>query len=376
MILACAPSAAEIGVVRSLLATTECNVSTFSEAGYKALTGPQSIFPAALTALLTIYVAVLGYRLLLGVGNTRLADAPLIALKIGAILALCLNWNAFQILVYDLCAKAPLELAQIVVGPQSAPLDQVQKIYDQLGNGHIAFSNLAGATPDGTRAVEAALAKGFASARSVFLMSTAGIMSIALITTGVLMAIGPVFLLLFLFDATRGLAIGWIRALVASALIPMVGWMTIVLLLAAAEPALGELANQRQISSANIDAATTAIALIFVFAAAEAALVIGVVIIAASFNLRLRDETRAELGAERSALTGAEQGAASRAQTLVHSLERLSHWDSDAPSWSISLSAEAAAVPPQGTSSSSRPNRLGETYRRNSSLGLQGARTR
>ena len=42
---------------------------------------------AALTVALTIYVAVIGYRLLFGNG-ARLADGPTIALKIGAVLAL------------------------------------------------------------------------------------------------------------------------------------------------------------------------------------------------------------------------------------------------------------------------------------------------
>jgi len=86
----CPDPSSGLGVIRSVLGTVDCHVQTYSEAGYHALTGPQSFFPTALTALLTIYVALLGLRLMFGIGPTRLLEAPVIALKIGAILALTL----------------------------------------------------------------------------------------------------------------------------------------------------------------------------------------------------------------------------------------------------------------------------------------------
>ena len=48
----------------------------------------------------------IGYRLLFGEG-ARLTDAPMIALKIGAVLALVTNWSLFQTLVFDLAERAP-----------------------------------------------------------------------------------------------------------------------------------------------------------------------------------------------------------------------------------------------------------------------------
>ena len=110
----------DAGVVKSVLSAVDCNVRYYSQAGYFALTGPDSVFPTALTLLLTLYVAIVGYRLLLGLGGARLADAPMMAVKIGFILALTLNWTAFQTLVFDVAIKAPVELARIVARPAAA----------------------------------------------------------------------------------------------------------------------------------------------------------------------------------------------------------------------------------------------------------------
>jgi type IV secretion system protein VirB6 len=105
---------AEDGVVRSLLLAVDCQSREFAQGGYLALSAPGSPFHAWLTAALVIYVAVLGYRMLFGIGETRFSDLPLTGLKIGAILALVTSWPLFQTLVFDVASKAPIEVARIV----------------------------------------------------------------------------------------------------------------------------------------------------------------------------------------------------------------------------------------------------------------------
>ena len=75
------------GVIRGVLATVDCQTRAYAQSGYLALTSGSSVFQTALTALLTIYVALIGYRMLFAQGGSRLSDMPAIALKIGAILA-------------------------------------------------------------------------------------------------------------------------------------------------------------------------------------------------------------------------------------------------------------------------------------------------
>lgn len=241
------------GVIRGVLSTIDCHTRVYAQSGYEALNGPQSIFPTALTLMLTLYIALLGYRMLLGVSTTRLTDAPLIALKVGVVLSLALNWNTFQTLVFDVTMKAPLQLAQTIGAPAAAsgaalvsdPLGGLQVTYDELARSASALGKLAGPNPEVLRGGEAAAAQALWQAQTALFMSTAGVMAIAIIAVGVLSATGPVFIALVMFDATRGLFEGWLRALLAAAFIPMLCWSATTLLLVVVDPLLVRLAQGR-----------------------------------------------------------------------------------------------------------------------------------
>ena len=276
------------GVIRGVLSTIDCHTRVYAQSGYEALNGPQSVFPTALTLLLTIYIALLGYRMLLGVGATRLTDAPLIALKIGVVLSLALNWNTFQTRVFDVTMKAPLELAQTIGAPAAAngaalvsdPLGGLQVTYDELARSASALGKLAGPNPEVLRGGEAAAAQALWKAQTALFMSTAGVMAIAIIAVGVLSATGPVFIALVMFDATRGLFEGWLRALLAAAFIPMLCWSATTLLLVIVDPLLVRLAQGRLAGAPDTQAAVMVSAVIFIFAAAQAALTVGAAVIA------------------------------------------------------------------------------------------------
>ena len=289
---ACPGPSDNLGVIRSVLETVDCHVRLYSQSGYVALTGPQSFFPAALTAMLTIYVAILGFRLMFGWGNPRLSDAPMMALKIGLILTLTLNWTTFQTLVFDLADKAPIEVAQIISAPTQSsgglaadPLSGLQTAYDQITLDAAAFGKLAGPNPQILRGGEAAAADVLWRAQSALFMSTAGIMAIASIAVGVLATIGPIFIALFLFDQTRGLFAGWLRAMTAAALAPMICWITTTVLLVVISPWVAELTRTREAGAPDLQTATILSSVVFIFAAAQAALAIGGGMIAGGFQL-------------------------------------------------------------------------------------------
>ena len=321
----------EAGVIRGVLGVVDCQTREFAQAGYQALTTGSSPFQTALTALLTVYVAVVGYRLLFATDGARLSDAPGIALKIGAVLAMVTSWSVFQTLVFDLAAKAPLEMARLVAGPLQArdsaltkdPMAGLQLAYDQLANASAVFGKLAGPTAKAYTSGEAAAAEALATASSTLFVSTAGTISVATIALGVLTAIGPIFVTLFLFRQTRGLFVGWVRAMIAAALTPMAAWIMTVMLLSALEPSLVAMAQQRQDNLLDIQTALTAAAIVFVFAAGQGALMIAGLVIALGFKLDLSPRSRSE-AVPGSAQSPASQSAlelSSRNQRLAQSLQ-------------------------------------------------------
>lgn len=362
------------GLIRGVLATVDCQTRVYAQGGYEALTSGSSVFQTALTALLTIYVALIGYRMLFAQGSTRLSDAPGIALKIGLILALVTSWSAFQTLVFDLADRAPVEIAAVIAAPgqgassslAASPIDGLQAAYEEFSETGAAYGKVAGPDAKGYSSPQAAAAEATAAASGALFVLSAGVISAATLSVGVLTAVGPLFIALALVPLTRGLFVGWLRALSASALIPMVAWLLIVLMLAVIDPWVATLTEQRLAARLEPQTAMSAAALVFVFAAGQAALVIGACIMALGFRLPSFHRDRGRGGEpRRSAQSVASSLTAlpSRAERLALDLQR-----DQAHAAERSRSATAAAAASASTRGVSvtfdETRRLGDAYRR------------
>jgi len=325
----CPDPSVDAGLIRGLMGAVDCNVRAYSQAGYQALVAPTSLFPAALSLLLVIYVAVLGHRMLFGLGNLRLGDLPVIGVRLGVVLAVGLGWSAFQTVVFDLAMDAPLQVARVVGEPAARsgsalaarPLDGLQSAYDQLVADAAAFGKAAGPNAQALQGGPARASEGLWRASAALFLTTAGLLVLAQVATGVLSAIGPIFIALFLFDATRGLFSGWVRALAAAALAPLVCWIGAELLLIVLDPWLTRLAAERAANALNPDTANAAVAVVFAFAAAQVALLAAGSAIAAGFGQGGDRRSPADKPAAAPTPEAATLVAASRAQLLARRLE-------------------------------------------------------
>ncbi|MBL8770989.1 MAG: type IV secretion system protein [Phenylobacterium sp.] len=374
---ACA-SVVDDGVIRGVLATIDCQTQAYAQGGYLALTQGSPVFQAALTALLTIYVAWIGWRLLFAQGGIRLTDATGIAVMVGVILALVTSWSTFQTLVFDMAGRAPLQIAAIASSPWTEasrsslaadPIAGLEAAYDELTQTAAAFGKVAGVDAKPYASPQAAAAEAVSLASGALFFSSVGVISAATLAIGILTAVGPVFIALALLPATRGIFVGWLRALLAAALTPMVGWLLLVLMLAVIEPWLGALAQQRVALQLQPQTAISTAALIFVFAAGQAALVLGACVMALGFRMP-RARSEAGLGEPaRASGSGAPIAAAdilpSRAERLALDLQR-DRAQAAAQRSRAASTAAAASAAPRGVSVQlgDRPARLGETYRR------------
>ncbi|HEY1876312.1 MAG TPA: type IV secretion system protein [Rhizomicrobium sp.] len=284
----------DLGVVRDVLATVDCNTRTFARLGYESLAAANSPFQTALTIALTIYVAVIGYRLLFGEG-AHLSDGPVIALKIGAVLALVTSWSLFQTLVFDLAERAPAEIAAVISAPMRGghslaadPLSGLQASYDHLSQAAIAFAHPPKSVDEHVQADSATAAQALDLAANGLFISSAGLISVLLIAIGLLTATGPLFIAMFLFFETRGLFVGWVRALAASAFGLLSAWSLTILMLHAAEPWLDALGEVGANGMADPHTGITTAIIVLVFAAAQVGLLLAGIMIARGFRLPSR----------------------------------------------------------------------------------------
>jgi len=263
----CAP-ASFTGLVADLLANTDCQASGLVERGYAALSTPGAATAAVLTSLMVIAVAFYGYRLLLGRG-LALGEVTGLAIRLGVVLLLAASWSSFQSLAYDAFALAPGRVAsELVVAIDSpAPLEGVQSALDRIEEGNVGWRTRAGiASPLVGGAPTAAMALNVSS--FLLTLSTVGLLVVSRILLALLLAITPVMAGFLLFDATRGLLEGWLRALTAAAIVPLFVLILCAIELAILSPLLDRMLADQAGGRFELDTVTPVALVVIVFSIA------------------------------------------------------------------------------------------------------------
>jgi type IV secretion system protein VirB6 len=200
------------------LTSLDCQVNGAVASGYAHLFGAGGVLGLALSAGLSIYVAIVALGLL--TGHTRLTLGALgpKVLTLGFVLTFATAWPAYQVVVYGLLTSGPDQVASAFLGARSGATLAFAARLDGLFDGVLEIGRALAMTP---KAPNLALASSLVWASAVILLlATLGLLVIARIVLAVLLALGPVFLLFGLFDGTRGLFEGWLRTSVAFAVAP------------------------------------------------------------------------------------------------------------------------------------------------------------
>jgi type IV secretion system protein VirB6 len=232
-------------LVESVLDDADCQTFGLVERGYAALAAPGSSTSLALTAMMVIAVAFFGYRLMLGRG-AAISDLTGLALRLGIVLLLAASWGTFQEVVYDMLARAPTRIAEDLVASIDAPkpLAGIQSALDKIEAASIGWRQRAGiASPLVGGPPTTAMTLNV----SAFLLTltTLGLLVVSRVVLALLVAIAPVIAGFLLFDATRGLIEGWLRAIVAAALVPVGVLALAAIELAIIQPMLDRILQQQ-----------------------------------------------------------------------------------------------------------------------------------
>jgi type IV secretion system protein VirB6 len=281
-----------------VLIVVDCHAQSIGEGGYQALTSPGSSGGTILTALLTIFVALFGYRMLFG-HMPDLREGVLAVVKVGLAVTLATSWPVFRTLAYDVAFQGPAQVAS-QIGQQSgvpgseggmiARLQGVDNLLAELmvlGTGkppdtEQAFVNNEGLTPQEQAQAQQHLqalqqrppwnpavpAKMVAQARTLYLTGAIGAFASVRLLAGILLALGPLFALLLLFDTTRGLFEGWVRVLAGAALGALSTSLLLGVELALMEPWMANVITQRRydVPTPNVPVELLVMSLVFLLA--------------------------------------------------------------------------------------------------------------
>jgi len=328
---ACPSPGPEDPLVRSLLGVVDCNVQQLIYSGYDSLFRPSGAFSGVLTVLLTLYVALIGYQLLLGRSPLNVTDFALTAVKLGVVVALATQWGTYQQLVYHFLFYGPQQIANVILHNFSARGSAYSgDVFDGLQRAFIDLTSFSPATPPGAQAANLATvaggpinpAPGAGGALStllsksgfdallllmsavVLVVSSLGVLLASKIVLGMLLATGPIFIAMLLFDSTRGVFEGWLRASLAFAFAPLAITLMLGIALTMLEPSLQQVEAMRDSNTYQPGAAFGVMVLVIVFAGVSIGMVLAAGAIAAGYKLpRMRRVQEAVLASPRPAST-------------------------------------------------------------------------
>jgi type IV secretion system protein VirB6 len=237
------------------LTAIDCQLNAGVAGAYGRLFASGGALSLALTSVLTIYIAILAFGLL--TGRTRLtlhALAPK-AVAICLVLTFATSWQAYHVVIHALLSGGPDQIAAIMLGARDGATHAFASRVDGLFNSVLEASRaVANASQGEAPNAQNATALMWFSGLEL-LLSTVGLLVASRILLAILLAVGPVFIVLALFSNTRGLFEAWLRTTLAFALAPMLIVLGGGAVLAALEPIIaaivndpaGALANQRPI---------------------------------------------------------------------------------------------------------------------------------
>ncbi len=210
--MSCGAPVATLGTIQRYSVWLDCQAETIGRDGFLGLAG-YSLDSGILTALLTIFVALIGYRLILN-REFDLSDGVGWAVRVGIVLALLTGWTAFQTLFYDVAVAWPSELASRI-GESSRMLEdpagaRAQRAYDALRVG------LEGFQPSGEEGGNYYAQRPLPTTATLFFVSTVGLGGAVRLAAAFLLAIAPFPIMALLAGPGAGLFLGWVRALLTT----------------------------------------------------------------------------------------------------------------------------------------------------------------
>lgn len=234
----CEPLLNEVGAgVSASLRAVDCVASDFSAQAFGRLFAPGGGMVASLTILLTLFVAFFAIQLLTGRSSIGVRSLTPRMMTLGLVLTFATSWFAYQAVVWNLAVAAPDWLATLLTGSRGSATqgfgDKIDVVFAAVQAASGTSTDISAFSPPGLMWLGATL----------LLLGTVGVLVTARIALAVLVALGPIFVVMALFDGTRGLFAGWVKGLVMLALTPLFAVLGGSIMLEMAVPVLSGLAQ-------------------------------------------------------------------------------------------------------------------------------------
>ncbi len=222
--------------IAEALRVVDCMSGEAASFAFARLFGTDALLGQALTVALTLYIGFYAIGLLTGRTSLSLTSLTPRMMTLGIALTFATSWVAYQSVIWNLLVGAPDQIASLLIGTQGSATslfaDRLDGIFAVVAQAAAATEAAkAGLTDSGSIASGPDLL--WLSAL-LLLLGTVGVLLVSRIALAAMLALGPIFIICGLFQGTRGLFEGWLKAAVLFALTPLlavlIGGATIALL--------------------------------------------------------------------------------------------------------------------------------------------------
>jgi type IV secretion system protein VirB6 len=215
--------------VAPALRAVDCLANEAAASAFGRLFGGEGALVPALTIVLTLYIAFFAISLLTGRSRMGISALTPRMITLGLVLTFATSWVAYQGVVWNLAVGAPDQIAGLLMGgPGTNGGSATQLFADRIDLIFAAIAEVADTAGAGQGAAQQSAAPSSFTPSNLMwlgalllLLGTVGVLVTARIALAVLLALGPIFVVLALFSGTRGLTAGWLRGVVLTAITPL-----------------------------------------------------------------------------------------------------------------------------------------------------------
>jgi type IV secretion system protein VirB6 len=221
--------------VAAALRGVDCIAGEASAAAFGRLFAPGGSLGTVLTLVLTLFIVLFAFALLTGRTNIGVRSLVPRMMTLGLVLTFATSWLAYQSVVWNLAVATPDYLAGVLSGTRGSATDlfaqKIDVVFLAVQEASAGAQDISTFSPAGMMWFGALL----------FMLGTVGLLVTTKIALGVLVALGPLFVVMALFNGTRGLFTGWVKGLTLCALAPLFAVLGGSVMLELAVPILGAL---------------------------------------------------------------------------------------------------------------------------------------
>lgn len=211
--------------VADALSKIDCLATDATAMSFGRLFGANGSFQTALTIILTLYIALLAFNLLTGRSALRLSVLTPRMMTLGLVLTFATSWVAYQSVVWNLATGAPDEIASVLIGSEGSATvlfaQQLDGFFDAITEAAATITPPANPAVAAATPMLASPANILSLGALLMLLGTVGVLVVCRLALAALLIIGPVFIVLALFEGTRGLFEGWLKSVALFAVVPL-----------------------------------------------------------------------------------------------------------------------------------------------------------